>query len=57
MKISDYLKKAYHEDPEFEKWLKIQWFSWNSPKRKVRIFIDASLPHGNGNLNSHQHGK
>ena len=44
MKISEYLQKAYDEDPEFRKWLKNQCLSWNPPKRKIRIFVDASLP-------------
>ena len=46
MKISEYLQRAYDEDPEFGKWLKNQWLSWNPPKRKIRIFVDASLPQG-----------
>ena len=44
MKISKYLQKTYDEDPEFEKWLKNQCLSWSPPKRKIRIFVDASLP-------------
>ena len=43
MKISEYLQKA-DEDPEFRKWSKNQWLSWHPPKRKIRIFVDASLP-------------
>lgn len=46
MKISEYLQKAYDKDPEFRKWLKNQWLSWTPPKRKIRIFVDASLPQG-----------
>jgi len=44
MKISDYLQKIYNENPEFERWLKNHWFSWHPLKRKIRVFIDASLP-------------
>jgi predicted nuclease of predicted toxin-antitoxin system len=46
MKISEYLQKTYDEDPEFGKWLKNQWLSSSPPKRKIRIFADASLPEG-----------
>lgn len=44
MKISKYLQQSYDEDPEFKKWLKEQWLSWTPGKRKIRVFVDASLP-------------
>ena len=55
MKISEYLQKAYDEDPQFKKWLKDYWLSWHPPKRKIRIFVDASLPQGFvDELNNHK---
>jgi len=44
MKMSEYLQKSYDEDPEFRRWLKNEWLSWTPPKRKIRVFVDASLP-------------